>query len=84
MSSHGSTVQDMLVSMVDAAEGLCPHVMKRSGLRQELLKAGVGKITVPRSFVTATLMEQSGVDIVNKIRFGQPLASLSLAYFSLA
>uniref|UniRef100_A0A3Q3XF05 Capping protein regulator and myosin 1 linker 1 n=1 Tax=Mola mola TaxID=94237 RepID=A0A3Q3XF05_MOLML len=60
-------LQDMLVSMVDAAEGLCPHVMKRSGLRQELLKAGVGKMTVPRSFVTTTLMEQSGVDIVNKI-----------------
>lgn len=58
----------MLVSMVDAAEGLCPHVMKRSGLRQELLKAGAGRMTIPRSFVTTTLLEQSGVDIINKIR----------------
>uniref|UniRef100_A0A3Q2PG90 CARMIL C-terminal domain-containing protein n=1 Tax=Fundulus heteroclitus TaxID=8078 RepID=A0A3Q2PG90_FUNHE len=60
-------LQTMLVSMVDAAEGLCPHVMKRSGLRQELLKAGLGRMTVPRSFVTNTLLEQSGVDIINKI-----------------
>nr|XP_046273541.1 F-actin-uncapping protein LRRC16A isoform X2 [Scatophagus argus] len=60
-------LQTMLESMVDAAEGLCPHVMKRSGLRQELLKAGGGRMTVPRSFVTTTLLEQSGVDIVNKI-----------------
>ncbi|CAJ1082838.1 F-actin-uncapping protein LRRC16A isoform X1 [Xyrichtys novacula] len=60
-------LQTMLVSMVDAAEGLCPHVMKRSGLRQELLKVGGGRMTIPRSFVTTTLLEQSGVDIINKI-----------------
>lgn len=58
----------MLVSMVDAAEGLCPHVMKRSSLRDELLKAAAGRMTIPRSFVTTTLLEQSGVDIINKIR----------------
>ncbi|KAM9339818.1 F-actin-uncapping protein LRRC16A [Symphorus nematophorus] len=60
-------LQTMLVSMVDAAEGLCPHVMKRSSLRQELLKTGAGRMTVPRSFITTTLLEQSGVDIINKI-----------------
>lgn len=60
--------QAMLASMVDAAEGLCPHVMKRSSLRQELLRAGSGRMTIPRSFVTTTLLEQSGVDIINKIR----------------
>ncbi|XP_029299531.1 F-actin-uncapping protein LRRC16A isoform X2 [Cottoperca gobio] len=60
-------LQTMLLSMVDTAEGLCPHVMKRSSLRQELLKAGTGKMSVPRSFITTTLLEQSGVDIINKI-----------------
>uniref|UniRef100_A0A8C4IB57 Leucine-rich repeat-containing protein 16A n=1 Tax=Dicentrarchus labrax TaxID=13489 RepID=A0A8C4IB57_DICLA len=60
-------LQTMLVSMVEAAEGLCPHVMKRSTLRPELLKAGAGRMTVPRSFITTTLLEQSGVDIINKI-----------------
>ncbi|XP_071355710.1 F-actin-uncapping protein LRRC16A isoform X2 [Trachinotus anak] len=60
-------LQTMLASMVDAAEGLCPHVMKRSSLRQELLRAGAGRMTIPRSFVTTTLLEQSGVDIINKI-----------------
>ncbi|KAL7381996.1 hypothetical protein ABVT39_014722 [Epinephelus coioides] len=60
-------LQTMLVSMVDAAEGLCPHVMKRSGLRQELLKVGAGRMTIPRCFITTTLLEQSGVDIINKI-----------------
>ncbi|XP_045914142.1 F-actin-uncapping protein LRRC16A isoform X2 [Micropterus dolomieu] len=60
-------LQTMLVSMVDSAEGLCPHVMKRSSLRQELLKAGSGRMTIPLGFVTNTLLEQSGVDIINKI-----------------
>lgn len=60
-------LQTMLRSMVDAAEALCPNVMKKSSLRQELLKAGAGRMTVPRSFATTTLLEQSGVDIINKI-----------------
>nr|XP_029136167.1 F-actin-uncapping protein LRRC16A-like isoform X1 [Labrus bergylta] len=60
-------LQTMLASMVDAADSLCPHVMKRSGLRQELLNAGAGRMSVPRSFITTTLLEQSGVDIINKI-----------------
>ncbi|CAB1420744.1 unnamed protein product, partial [Pleuronectes platessa] len=60
-------LQTMLASMVDAAEGLCPHVMKRSSLSQELLKAGAGRMTIPRSFISTTLLEQSGVDIINKI-----------------
>lgn len=54
--------------MVDTAEGLCPHVMKRSNLHQELMKGGAGRMTVPHSFITTTLLEQSGVDIINKIR----------------
>ncbi|XP_048849477.1 F-actin-uncapping protein LRRC16A-like isoform X1 [Brienomyrus brachyistius] len=60
-------LQTMLKSMVDAAEALCPCVMKKSHLRQELIKAGAGRMVVPRSFVKATLLEQSGVDIINKI-----------------
>lgn len=53
---------------MDAAECLCPHVMKRSSLRTELIKASSSKMVVPKSFVTKTLLEQSGVDIINKIR----------------
>lgn len=53
---------------MDAAESLCPHVMKRSNLRAELVKASSAKMVVPKSFVTKTLLEQSGVDIINKIR----------------
>lgn len=53
---------------MDAAESLCPHVMKRSNLRAELMKASSAKMVVPKSFVTKTLLEQSGVDIINKIR----------------
>lgn len=60
--------QTLLESMVDTAESLCPHVIKRSSLRSELLKASANKIVVPKSFVAKTLLEQSGVDIINKIR----------------
>ncbi|XP_064836406.1 F-actin-uncapping protein LRRC16A-like isoform X1 [Oncorhynchus masou masou] len=60
-------LQTLLQSMVDTAEGLCPHVMKRSNLHQELMKAGAGRMTIPHSFITTTLLEQSGVDIINKI-----------------
>ncbi|XP_010765613.1 leucine-rich repeat-containing protein 16A [Notothenia coriiceps] len=70
-------LQTLLESMVDAAESLCPHVMKRSTLRPELMQASSAKMVVPKSFVTKTLLEQSGVDIINKISE----VKLSLASF---
>ncbi|XP_066538421.1 F-actin-uncapping protein LRRC16A-like [Hoplias malabaricus] len=70
-------LQTLLESMVDAAESLCPHVMRKSNLRQDLIKASMGKMVVPRSFVKTTLVEQSGVDIINKISE----VKLSLASF---
>ena len=54
--------------MVDAAQRLCPHVMASSDLRQELLVAGATRMTIPRSFISSTLLEQSGLDLLNKIR----------------
>uniref|UniRef100_A0A3B4ZWT7 Capping protein regulator and myosin 1 linker 1 n=1 Tax=Stegastes partitus TaxID=144197 RepID=A0A3B4ZWT7_9TELE len=70
-------LQTLLESMVDTAESLCPHVMKRSNLRPELMKASSSKMVVPKSFVAKTLLEQSGVDIINKISE----VKLSLASF---
>ncbi|KAL2080187.1 hypothetical protein ACEWY4_023980 [Coilia grayii] len=60
-------IQNLLQSMVDTAESLCPNVMKKPNLRQELIRASASKMAVPRGFVTATLLEQSAVDIINKI-----------------
>uniref|UniRef100_A0A8C5GQE8 CARMIL C-terminal domain-containing protein n=1 Tax=Gouania willdenowi TaxID=441366 RepID=A0A8C5GQE8_GOUWI len=60
-------LQTLLETMMDAAESLCPHVMKRSEFRPELMKATSGRMVVPKSFVSKTLLEQSGVDIINKI-----------------
>ncbi|XP_010864029.1 F-actin-uncapping protein LRRC16A isoform X2 [Esox lucius] len=60
-------LKTLLQLMVETAEGVCPHVMKRSNLHQELVKGSTARITVPRSFITKTLLEQSGVDIINKI-----------------
>ncbi|XP_030637826.1 F-actin-uncapping protein LRRC16A-like [Chanos chanos] len=70
-------LQTLLEAMVDAAEGLCPHVMRKTNLRQDLIKASMGKVVVPRSFVKKTLLEQSGIDIINKISE----VKLSLASF---
>ncbi|XP_041932944.1 F-actin-uncapping protein LRRC16A [Alosa sapidissima] len=60
-------LQNLLQSMVDAAESLCPNVMKKPNLRQKLVRASASKMAVPRDFVSTTLLEQSAVDIINKI-----------------
>ncbi|XP_067857781.1 F-actin-uncapping protein LRRC16A-like isoform X2 [Heptranchias perlo] len=60
-------LKTMLESMVDAAEGLCPHVMKKAHLRQNLIQASTEKVSIPRTFVKNVLLEQSGIDILNKI-----------------
>ncbi|XP_057183897.1 F-actin-uncapping protein LRRC16A-like [Triplophysa rosa] len=70
-------LQTLLESMVGAAESLCPHVLKKSNLRQDLIKSGMTKMVIPRSFVKNTLLEQSGIDIMNKISE----VKLSLASF---
>lgn len=69
-------VQTLLESMVGAAESLCPHVLKKSNLRQDLIKAGMTKMVIPRSFVKNTLLEQSGIDIMNKIRSVLPVKEI--------
>ncbi|XP_062954297.1 F-actin-uncapping protein LRRC16A [Cynocephalus volans] len=57
----------LLESMVDAAESLCPNVMKKAHIRQDLIHASTEKISIPRTFVKNVLLEQSGIDILNKI-----------------
>ncbi|XP_012494126.1 PREDICTED: leucine-rich repeat-containing protein 16A isoform X2 [Propithecus coquereli] len=57
----------LLESMVDAAENLCPSVMKKAHIRQDLIRASTEKISIPRTFVKNVLLEQSGIDILNKI-----------------
>lgn len=61
-------LQALLESMVDAAENLCPNVMKKAHIRQDLIHASTEKISIPRTFVKNVLLEQSGIDILNKIR----------------
>ncbi|XP_019469455.1 F-actin-uncapping protein LRRC16A-like [Meleagris gallopavo] len=53
--------------MVDAAENLCPNVMKKAHIREDLIEASTEKISIPRTFVKNVLLEQSGIDILNKI-----------------
>ncbi|GAA6093266.1 F-actin-uncapping protein LRRC16A-like isoform X2 [Tachysurus ichikawai] len=72
MAGEVSTVinqqlQSLLVSMLDTAESVCPHVMRTANLRPTLVHVSEGKMSVPQSFITNTLLEQSAVDIINKI-----------------
>nr|AAR96060.1 CARMIL [Mus musculus] len=60
-------LKDWLESMVDAAETLCPNVMRKAHIRQDLIHASTEKISIPRTFVKNVLLEQSGIDILNKI-----------------
>ncbi|XP_019379392.1 PREDICTED: F-actin-uncapping protein LRRC16A isoform X3 [Gavialis gangeticus] len=60
-------LKTLLESMVDAAENLCPNVMKKTNIRQDLIEASTEKISIPRTFVKNVLLEQSGIDILNKI-----------------
>lgn len=61
-------IQTLLEAMVDAAENLCPSAMKKARIRQDLIEACTEKISIPQTFVKNVLLEQSGIDILNKIR----------------
>lgn len=54
--------------MLDSAEALCPHVMRSGDLRKELRNVASSRMKVPQSFISSSLLEQAGVDLLNKIR----------------
>ncbi|XP_057197350.1 F-actin-uncapping protein LRRC16A-like [Triplophysa rosa] len=60
-------LQSLFVSMLDTAESVCPHVMQKSGLRDDVLSNSKERMSVPQDFITSTLLEQSAIDIINKI-----------------
>ncbi|XP_060771302.1 F-actin-uncapping protein LRRC16A isoform X2 [Neoarius graeffei] len=60
-------LQSLLVAMVDTAERVCPHVMRTANLRPTLMQVSEGKMSVPQTFITNTLLKQSAIDIINKI-----------------
>ncbi|XP_063307726.1 F-actin-uncapping protein LRRC16A isoform X2 [Pelobates fuscus] len=60
-------LKHLLESMVDAAVDLCPNVMKKAHIREDLIQASTEKLSIPRNFVKNVLLEQSGIDILNKI-----------------
>lgn len=60
-------LQGLLVSMLDTAQSVCPHIMQQARLREDLLHASEGRTSVSKAFITSTLLEQSAIDIINKI-----------------
>uniref|UniRef100_A0A672LR49 CARMIL C-terminal domain-containing protein n=1 Tax=Sinocyclocheilus grahami TaxID=75366 RepID=A0A672LR49_SINGR len=60
-------LQGLLVSMLDTAQSVCPHIMQQARLREDLLRASEGRMSVSKAFITSTLLEQSAFDIINKI-----------------
>ncbi|XP_067280931.1 F-actin-uncapping protein LRRC16A [Pseudorasbora parva] len=60
-------LQSLLVSMLDTAQSVCPQVMQQVSVREQLLQASEGRTSVSKAFITATLLEQSAFDIINKI-----------------
>nr|XP_032827155.1 F-actin-uncapping protein LRRC16A isoform X1 [Petromyzon marinus] len=61
-------LETLLDSMLDAAQALCPHVMRPGGeMREELRASSAGKVSVPQDFVRKVLLTQAAADILNKI-----------------
>uniref|UniRef100_A0AAV2K208 CARMIL C-terminal domain-containing protein n=1 Tax=Knipowitschia caucasica TaxID=637954 RepID=A0AAV2K208_KNICA len=60
-------MQSLLEQMVSSAQTLCPHVMQRTSLRSDLLQRGAKKRVISEDFICSTLLEQTGVDLCNKI-----------------
>uniref|UniRef100_A0A8C0HQH9 CARMIL C-terminal domain-containing protein n=1 Tax=Buteo japonicus TaxID=224669 RepID=A0A8C0HQH9_9AVES len=75
-------LKTLLESMVDAAENLCPNVMKKARIREDLIDASTEKISIPRTFVKNVLLEQSGIDILNKISSVSFLVGFGLPFLT--
>ncbi|XP_044276825.1 capping protein, Arp2/3 and myosin-I linker protein 3 [Varanus komodoensis] len=60
-------LQVILESMVALTQELCPQAVQAAEERNKMLAAVSERVTVPRNFVRAALLEQAGQDIQNKL-----------------
>ena len=64
-----AALQALLESMVDAAENLCPNVMRKAHIRQDLIHASTEKISIPRTLLKMSCW--SSLELISLTKLGR-------------
>uniref|UniRef100_UPI00398EC8AE capping protein, Arp2/3 and myosin-I linker protein 2 n=1 Tax=Pristiophorus japonicus TaxID=55135 RepID=UPI00398EC8AE len=60
-------IQTLIQSLLESTSSLCPNVLQKTNNQEQLVSRVSGKIFIPKDFARSVIMEQAGIEIVNKL-----------------
>uniref|UniRef100_A0A4W3JRB8 CARMIL C-terminal domain-containing protein n=1 Tax=Callorhinchus milii TaxID=7868 RepID=A0A4W3JRB8_CALMI len=75
--------QTLVQSLLDSTKSLCPNTLQKASVQEQLVNPVLSKISIPQNFVKSAIIEQAGLEIVNKLRSGKYLARRCVSEFNL-
>uniref|UniRef100_A0A4W3K4P4 CARMIL C-terminal domain-containing protein n=1 Tax=Callorhinchus milii TaxID=7868 RepID=A0A4W3K4P4_CALMI len=60
--------QTLVQSLLDSTKSLCPNTLQKASVQEQLVNPVLSKISIPQNFVKSAIIEQAGLEIVNKLR----------------
>ncbi|XP_078400309.1 capping protein, Arp2/3 and myosin-I linker protein 2 isoform X2 [Cetorhinus maximus] len=60
-------IQTLIQSFVNSTSILCPNVLQKANIQEQLVNIVSGKIFIPKDFTRSVIIEQAGLEIVNKL-----------------
>ncbi|XP_078067073.1 capping protein, Arp2/3 and myosin-I linker protein 2 [Mustelus asterias] len=60
-------IQTLIQSLMKSTSILCPNVLQKVNIEEQIVNKVFGKIIVPKDFTRSVIIEQAGLEIVNKL-----------------
>ncbi|XP_007887782.1 capping protein, Arp2/3 and myosin-I linker protein 2 [Callorhinchus milii] len=61
-------IETLVQSLLDSTKSLCPNTLQKASVQEQLVNPVLSKISIPQNFVKSAIIEQAGLEIVNKLR----------------
>ncbi|XP_059507626.1 capping protein, Arp2/3 and myosin-I linker protein 2 [Stegostoma tigrinum] len=60
-------IQTLIQSLMKSTSMLCPNVLQKANIQEQLINKVSSKIFIPKDFIRSVIVEQAGLEIVNKL-----------------
>ncbi|XP_067905623.1 capping protein, Arp2/3 and myosin-I linker protein 2 isoform X2 [Heterodontus francisci] len=60
-------IQALIHSLMKSTSSLCPNVLQKANIQEQLVNKVSSKILIPKDFARSVIIEQAGLEIVNKL-----------------
>ncbi|XP_038661921.1 LOW QUALITY PROTEIN: capping protein, Arp2/3 and myosin-I linker protein 2 [Scyliorhinus canicula] len=60
-------IQTLIQSLMKSTSILCPHVLQKVNIQEQITNKVFDKLVIPKDFTRSVIVEQAGLEIVNKL-----------------